>query len=91
MRQPLKIMLLFITIFLSDFYFNITIFACIGINFKIVFVQIFLRPIRVSAPFRLKMEIRMQLWSPSASGRGNIIKMGLILMMKPIMLLIGKK
>ncbi|EDM50267.1 hypothetical protein EUBVEN_02216 [Eubacterium ventriosum ATCC 27560] len=35
-------MLLFITIFLSDFYFNITIFACIGINFKIVFVQIFL-------------------------------------------------
>lgn len=37
------------------------------------------------------MEIRMQLWSPSASGRGNIIKMGLILMMKPIMLLIGKK
>jgi hypothetical protein len=33
----------------------------------------------------------MQLWRPSASGRGNIIKMGLILMMKPIMLLIGKK
>ena len=33
----------------------------------------------------------MQLWRPSASGRGKIIKMGLILMMKPIMLLIGKK